>query len=53
MGTVVHAYKHENNYEVEFTSIDGKTIAVLTLNNCDIRKIQSKEIMHARSYANK
>lgn len=31
VGTVVHIYKDEQAYEVEFVTLDGKTAAVVTL----------------------
>ncbi|EKQ70319.1 hypothetical protein OsccyDRAFT_0600 [Leptolyngbyaceae cyanobacterium JSC-12] len=41
IGTVVHVYDSEN-FEVEFLSEDGKTIAVETLNAAVLEKIQNK-----------
>lgn len=36
-GTVVGAYGNSGGYEVEFTDPDGHTIAVVTLDEGDIR----------------
>lgn len=48
IGAVVHCYSDGNAYEVEFTTAEGKTIAVLTLTSDDIRPMRSREILHAR-----
>lgn len=48
VGTVVHCYKDGKGFEVEFVSAEGKTIAVLTLTNTEIRPFQQSEILHAR-----
>jgi len=49
VGTVVHVYSNEKAYEVEFVTAEGETIAVLTLEENDIRSIKNKEILHVRS----
>ena len=51
VGAVVHAYENDNAYEVEFVTGEGKTIAVVTLTNKDIRPMERQEILHVRSYA--
>lgn len=48
MGAVVHAYSDGKAYEVEFVTAEGKTVAVLTLTNQDIRLMRPHEILHAR-----
>ncbi len=48
MGAVVHCYKNNSAFEVEFVTADGNTIALLMLNRSDIRNINGKEVMHAR-----
>jgi len=44
---------HRNNagYEVEFTSLDGETIAVITLMADQVRAAEAGEIAHVRSLA--
>jgi hypothetical protein len=37
VGTVVHCYEDKIGVEMEFITAEGKTIAVLTLTNQDIR----------------
>lgn len=51
VGAVVHAYSDGKAYEVEFVTGEGKTIAVTTLTNSDIRPMQRQEILHVRTIA--
>lgn len=48
MGAIVQVYDNGKAYEVEFVTADGKTIALLTLEPSDIRKVARNEILHAR-----
>lgn len=48
LGTVVHAYRDGEAYEVEFMTGDGNTVAVLTLESTEIRRLRDEEILHAR-----
>jgi hypothetical protein len=48
IGTVVHGYKGEGAFEVEFVTGEGKTIGVLTLTPEDVRPLGSHEILHVR-----
>ena len=48
VGTVVHAYKDGQAYEVEFVTLDGKTAAVVTLEAAQVRPVGDREITHAR-----
>lgn len=48
IGAVVHCYKGGTAFEVEFVTVDGGTIALLTLNQADIRSIGGREVLHAR-----
>lgn len=45
MGAVVHAYSDGKAYEVEFVTAEGKTVAVLTLTNNDVRLMRPHEIL--------
>jgi len=49
IGAVVHCYREGSDFEVEFVTADGKTIAVLTLGSSDIRTAQQGEILHVRT----
>ena len=51
VGTVVHAYKDRLAYEVEFTTLDGKTAAVVTIEAAQVRPVGKREITHAREMA--
>jgi hypothetical protein len=51
IGTVVLVHRGNKGYEVEFMSLDGETIAVVTLFPDQVRPVQSGEIAHARSLA--
>lgn len=48
VGGVVHCYADRATVEVEFVTAGGKTVAVLTLAEADVRPLQSAEILHAR-----
>ena len=48
IGAVVHCYKEEAVFEVEFVTADGKTIALITLDQADIRPIGRREVLHVR-----
>ncbi len=48
IGAVVHCYKNDAAFEVEFVTGEGDTIAVLTLTQADVRPIRRREILHIR-----
>ena len=49
IGTIVHAYHHNQIFEVEFVTGEGQTLAVLTLKAEDIRLMREQEILHVRT----
>ena len=51
VGTVVHLYRDGLACEVEFTTLDGKTAAVVTLEAAQVRPVGHREITHARTLA--
>ena len=51
VGTVVHVYRDGKAYEVEFTTLEGKTAAVVTLEASQVRPVGKREITHARELA--
>ncbi len=51
IGAVVHVYKNNMAYEVEFITGEGETIAVLTLTPDDVRFMREREILHVRELA--
>jgi Domain of unknown function (DUF4926) len=48
VGTVVHVYRDGRAYEVEFTTLEGKTAAVVTVEASCVRPVSKREITHAR-----
>lgn len=50
VGTVVYVHP-EGGYEVEFVTLGGETIAVVTLKSSDVRKTEKGEIPHVRAVA--
>ena len=48
VGTVVHIYRDGLAYEVEFTTLEGDTAAVVTVEAADVRPVHKREITHAR-----
>ena len=49
LGTVVFVYNEGEGYEVEFITLNGETVAVLTLSPEQVRPIKSREIAHTRT----
>lgn len=52
IGTLVHRYSNGGLLEVEFVTGEGKTVAVITLKNEEVRLMQNDEILHACPIAN-
>jgi ATP-dependent exoDNAse (exonuclease V) alpha subunit len=48
LGTVVMIYPGNKAYEVEFITLDGKTIAVETLDANYVLPVQAKSVAHSR-----
>jgi uncharacterized protein DUF4926 len=51
VGTVVHVHKDGAAYEVEFTTLTGRTVAVVTVETKQVRPVASRDLSHARSLA--
>ena len=51
--TVVHVYRDGQAYEVEFTTLKGKTAVVVTLEATQVRPVGRREITHARELASR
>ncbi|MEW6543131.1 MAG: DUF4926 domain-containing protein [Nitrospirota bacterium] len=51
IGTVVLVHQEGKGYEVEFTTLDGETVAVVTLEDFQVRPVHKHEIAHARELA--
>ena len=48
VGTVVHIHKDAAAYEVEFMTLTGQTVAVVTLLAGDVRPLSRRDLAHAR-----
>jgi len=48
VGTVVHIHKDSTAYEVEFMTLTGQTVAVVTLLAGDVRPLSRRDLAHAR-----
>ncbi|MFM7888374.1 MAG: DUF4926 domain-containing protein [Pseudanabaena sp.] len=51
IGTVVFVYKQQKGYEVEFMTLTGETVAVVSVLPSQIRAIRDREIAHLRAIA--
>ena len=51
IGTVVHVHAGGAGYEVEFMTLAGKTMAVVTLLPAQVRPIQPRDVAHVRELA--
>jgi len=49
VGVVVHIYSTGKAYEVEFFTLDGQTLDVVTVDASDVRSVHRREVMHARA----
>lgn len=48
VGAVVHVYKGDAAYEVEFMTFGGDTVAIVTLEKNKVRPVGRQEIHHSR-----
>ena len=48
VGTVVHIYRDGLAYEIEFTTLEGDTAAVVTVEARQVRPVHKREITQAR-----
>ena len=49
VGVVVHIYKDGKAYEVEFFTLDGETLDVVTVESAHVRPVSPRDVMHARA----
>jgi hypothetical protein len=49
VGTIVPVHQQGAGYEVEFATLSGDTVAVVTLDASDVRPVEAREIVHARA----
>ena len=48
VGTVVHIHQGGAAYEVEFMTLDGRTVAVATVASDQLRPVSRRDISHVR-----
>ena len=48
VGTVIHIHKGGAAYEVEFTTLDGRTLTVATVNKRQLRPVSNRDVAHVR-----
>ena len=51
LGTVVHVHRGGAAYEVEFATLTGQTVAVVTVPNSQCRPIGQRDLSHVRELA--
>ncbi len=51
VGTVVHVHADAAGYEVEFTTLTGRTVAVATVLPSQLRPVSPRDLAHARELA--
>ena len=48
VGTVIYIHKDGAAYEVEFTTLDGHTLTVATVESQNLRPVSSRDVAHVR-----
>jgi hypothetical protein len=48
VGTVVHIHKDGAAYEVEFATLDGRTLTVTTVEAKKLRPVSRRDVSHVR-----
>ncbi len=48
IGTVVHIHDEGTGYEVEFMTLAGETVAIVTLLSVQLRPIARRDLAHVR-----
>ena len=51
VGTVVHVHKGGEGYEVEFMTLTGETVAIVTLLTGQVRPLSRRDLAHTRELA--
>ena len=51
IGTVVHIHKGGAAYEVEFMTLTGETVAIVTLESSHVRPFNRRDLAHTRELA--
>jgi hypothetical protein len=48
VGTVIHIHQSGAAYEVEFTTLDGRTLTVATIEGKQLRPVSRRDVSHVR-----
>jgi hypothetical protein len=48
VGTVVHIYRQGEAFEIEFMTLDGGTVAIVTVPASQVRTVSKRDITHVR-----
>jgi ATP-dependent exoDNAse (exonuclease V) alpha subunit len=51
IGTIVHIHKGGEGYEVEFMTLTGETVAIITLLAGQVRPLNRRDLAHTRELA--
>ena len=51
IGTVVHVHRDGAGYEVEFATLTGETLAIVTLLPDQVRTVARRDVAHVRELA--
>lgn len=51
VGTVVHVHQDGQAFEVEFLTLDGRTVVVATVQGAQVRAVSETDMTHARPLA--
>ena len=51
VGTVAHIHKGGEGYEVEFMTLTGETVAIVTLLASQVRPLTRRDLAHTRELA--
>ena len=51
VGTVVHIHRDGAAYEVEFMTLTGQTVAVVTVLSSQLRPVSPRDLTHVRELA--
>jgi hypothetical protein len=51
VGTVIHIHRGGEDYEVEFVTLTGQTVGVVTLRASQVRAVSRRDLTHVRELA--
>jgi hypothetical protein len=51
VGTVVHVHRQGEAFEVEFMTLNGETVAIVTLLSSQVRPVGKRDVTHTRELA--